>query len=327
MAVVERDVVAYCSAVTPDNDTVTNIGGAVDLTARPLFAQITLGNVQCMSSSASDTTQTVTAHGAITSGAPISEVKTLNGATPVPMTTNTSWARLNKAIKSATTAGDVALEAVTATHSGNAQSGTAAAAILASTASATDGAYKNYVLRVTGGTGANQIRRIVRYTGATKEAIVNRDFSPILDTTSVVKVSAGMVFEKTPNEVMQVRQLMYRAASDAVARTVYDSFHFVNTHPTLSLTSSQVLEQLDTGSRFSFALATGLNDTGTNGAGNNRFVAPSGYTFNSTAKGIANAQEHTPGASQKVWLKLDLAAEEVGTDTNLTMRETGQTAA
>lgn len=327
MAVAEKDVVVYCSAVTPDNDTTLNIGGAVDKTARPVFAQIASGNVQCVSSSASDTAQTVTAHGALSTGSAISEVKTLNGLTPVAMTTNATWAKLTKAIKSATTVGDVALEAVTATHSGNAQSGTAAAVVLASAASATDGAYNNHVLRVTAGTGVGQIRRGLKYTGATKSVIVNKDWSPVLDTTSVVKVSTGMVFEKTPNEVLQVRQLFYRAASDALARTVYDSVHIVNNHATLSLTSAQVIEQTDALAKFSFAVATTLNDTGTNGAGNNRFIAPSGYTFDSATKSVANAQDHTPGASQKVWVKLDLTAEQVGTDTSLTMRETGQTAA
>lgn len=337
MSVLESDIIAYGAATMPDDDTTQNIGGAISSSTglrRVVFSDIAAnGNMQVVSSASGDTTQTVTVHGRDAAGIAINETKTLNGQTPVAMTTNTTWERLRKALKSATTTGDVAVEAVTATATGTAQAGAAATSsamasiTLAAGASSTDDIYKDQVLRITSGTGAGQIRRIIRYNGTTKIASVQA-WGTTPDNTSVYRISTGMVFEKSPAEVFEVRRVFYDAVADpAVTKTYYEKIFIKNTHGSLALTAAQILEQADPSGKITFALETTLDGTGTNGAGNNRQVAPSAGigTFDSAAKNVANSQNHTAGAAQGVWLKLSLAAGDAATKTSYTPRESGST--
>lgn len=331
MPVRMQDIEIYGSAVMPDSDATQNIGGAVDTSKRIGFKDLSAsGNIQVVSDAAGDTTQTVTVSALNAAGVTISETKTLNGTTVVPMTTNTTWKDLLKAVKSATCAGTVAVEAVTAERSNTAQGGSASSITLDAGASASDDAYNSMVVRITGGTGAGQIRRIYDYVGSTKVATVARDWATPPDNTSVFKISCGMVFEKSPHEVMEVRRLFYAAEADAAggsSRAYYDKFFLYNLHGSLSLTNAQVQELTDALGVFDFALEASLSGTDTNGAGNNRQVAPGGYTFNSSSKNVANSQNHTAGAGQGVWAKLTLAAGTAANDVEWSIRETGSTAA
>lgn len=329
MPVRPQDIEIYGSATMPDSDATTNIGGAVDKTKRVVFADLSAAdNVQIVSTAAGDTTQTVTVTGRDAAGVLQSEVKTLNGVTPVAMTSVTNWKDLLKAVKSASTTGTVAVEAATAERSNTAAAGAADSITLDAGASAADDAYNGMVIRITGGTGSGQIRRVFDYVGATKVLTPARDFSPAPDNTSTFRISRGMVFEKTPDEVMQVRRIAYDAAADAAggsARTYYDKIFFTNLHGTLALTAAQISEAADALGVFDFALEASLGGSDTNGAGNSRQVAPGGYTFNSTAKNVANSQNHTAGASQGVWTKLSLAAGAAANETTWTLRESGTT--
>ncbi len=329
MPVRPQDIEIYGSASMADSDATTDIGGAVDKTKRVVFADLSAAdNVQVVSSAAGDVTQTVTVTGRDAAGVLQNEGKVLAGLTPVAMTSVTNWKDLLKAVKSASTTGAVALEAATAERSNTAAAGAAASITLDAGASATDDAYNGMVLRITGGTGAGEIRRIFDYVGSTKVATPARDFATAPDATSTFRISRGMVFEKTPDEVMQVRRIAYDAAADASggsARTYYDKIFFTNLHGTLALTASQISEVTDALGIFDFALETSLGGSDTNGLGNSRLVAPGGYTFNSTAKNVANSQNHTAGASQGVWTKLSLAAGAAANETTWTLRETGTT--
>lgn len=327
MAVQARDLVLYGSASMPDDDTATNIGGAVDKTTRVFFDDISpSGNVQVVSSSASDTTQSITVYGRNGTGDLINEAKTLNGTTVVPMTTNTTWERLLKAIKSATAVGDVAVEAVTATRSNTAQAGGTDTITLDAGASASDDTYNGQVIRLTGGTGSGQIAYIVDYIGSTKVATISKDWTTAPDATSTFKISPGMVFEKTPNEVDEVRRLFYNAEanpSGGATKTYYEKCFYTNNHATTTLTSAVVSEQADPSTVLDFDLESTLNGTDTNGASNNRQVAPGGYTFDSTNKNVANSQNHTAGNSQGIWFKLTLAAGTAPAKSTFTVREEG----
>lgn len=329
MPVRPQDIEIYGSASMADSDATLNIGGAVDKTKRVVFADLSAAdNVQVVSDAAGDTTQSVTVTGRDAAGVLQSEAKTLTGLTPVAMTAVTNWKDLLKAVKSATTAGHVAVEAVTAERTGTAQAGAAASITLDAGASATDDAYNGMVIRITGGTGAGQIRRVYDYAGATKVVTPARDWTTAPDATSTFKVARGMVFEKSPDEVMQVRRIAYDAVADAAggaARTYYDKIFFTNLHGTLALTAAQIAEITDALGVFDFALESSLGGSDTNGAGNSRQVAPGGYTFNSTAKNVANSQNHTAGASQGVWTKLSLAAGAAANETTWTLRESGTT--
>ena len=334
MSILESDIIVYGSASMPDDDTPTGIGGAIDTSIRVAFEDMApSGNVQIVSSAAGDTTQTVTPYGRDAAGNLINEGKTLSGVTPVAMTTNTTWERLLKGTKSATTTGDVAIEAVTATRSSTAQGGAdettsvMAYITLDAGASASDDEYNGAVLRLTSGTGSGQIRRIIDYDGTTKRAYVNIDWGTTPDGTTGFKISDGMVFDKTPNEVSEVRRPFYNASAEASGgsnRSYYEKVFFENTHATLALTAATIAEQADPSTLVDFALESSLDGTDTNGAGD-RQTHTGGYTFNSTTKNVANSQSHTAGAGQGVWLRLTLNAGEAANNTTVTMRESGQT--
>lgn len=335
MPVQIRDLKVYGSANMPDNDAGTDIGGAVDVSIGiVMHDMVSNGNVEIVSSAAGDTTQTVTVHGRDAGGALINEVKTLSGTTPVPMTSETTWERLLKAIKSATCAGDVAVMAVTNTHTGtldgSTPDGTSGTVQLASGASGVDDAYVNEVFRTTGGTGANQIARIVGYNGTTKIATLSKDLGSAVSTDTTYEVSVGMVFEKTPNEMLEIRRPFYNAAADAPggsARDYYEKVFMSNEHATLALTGATIAEQSDPGSNITFALESSLDGNDTNGTGNDRQTVGdlSGYTFDSNTKNVANSQNHTAGAAQGIWLKLSLAAGAAAANNTYVLRENGTT--
>lgn len=329
MPILASEMLLYGSANMQDTDSGTQ-GGAISTTKKVGFADIgTPGNVQIVSSSGSDTTPTVQVDGRNSGGTLISETKTLSGQTPVVMTANTTWERLLKAAKSGTTVGDVAVETVTAVHSGTAQAGAAQAITLAAGASASDDAYQEKAIRLTGGTGAGQIRRItktdqaVSYNGTTKVAYVDRAWGTNPDATTTYKISDGMVFEKTPSEILEVRRLFYNAEADppgGSTKNYYEKVFMKNTHGTLALTSAVVKEFSDPSSKIAFGLPGTLDDSGTS---TNRLTAPGGITFASTDVNVANGQSHTAGAAQGIWLRLTLSAGDPPSKTSYIPRETG----
>lgn len=147
-------------------------------------------------------------------------------------------------------------------------------------------------------------------------------------TVTVRKASAGgdlMLF--APGE-LDIRRPFYNAAADAAggaARTYFEKVFFKNTNATLALTAATIALQADPSGKITFALEASLSGSDTNGAGNNRQVAPGGYTFNTSTKNVANSGNHTAAAGQGVWLKLSLAAGDAAQKTSFTLRESGTT--
>lgn len=324
MSVKQAEIKLYGSANMQDTDTGTQ-GGASSTSKKVEFKDISPnGNLQIVSSAASgDSTQTVTVYGRDASGVAINEVKTLNNQTPVAMTAQTTWERLLKAIKSATTTGDIAVEAVTAETTGTAQAGTADDIQLAAGASAVDDYYRGMVIRITSGQGSGQIRQIIAYNGTTKTATVNYAYSTLPNATSVYRIGQGMVFDKSPVEIMEVRRPFYNAAAPATGtRDYYEKVFFKNTNGTTSLTSAIVKEASDPSGKISFGLASTLDDTA---SVTDRLTAPGGVTFDSSDKNVANSQNLTPGTAQGVWLKLSLAAGDAATKTSYVPRMQGNT--
>lgn len=74
------------------------------------------------------------------------------------------------------------------TSGGTAQAGAASSITLANAASATDDAYNNLVVEITGGTGAGQANIITNYTGSTRLASVMFPWSTQPDSSSVYAV-------------------------------------------------------------------------------------------------------------------------------------------
>jgi hypothetical protein len=92
----------------PDDDTPTGIGGAIDETVKVTFTDLTASDtVEILSSSGSDTSQTVTIYGRNDAGELISEAETLDGLNV--QTTTATFERILKVVMSATAAGIVTI--------------------------------------------------------------------------------------------------------------------------------------------------------------------------------------------------------------------------
>lgn len=111
MSIAASDLVLYNSASMPVSNTGTS-GGAIDPLRRPDFTQMTVTEtVRIVSSSAGDTTQTVTIVGRLADGSLATETLSLNGTTPV--TSSNTYERLLSALTSATCVGNVTVARTT----------------------------------------------------------------------------------------------------------------------------------------------------------------------------------------------------------------------
>lgn len=326
MPLTVTDLKIFGSATMPDDNAVTQIGGAVATSKKPTFADVA-GTLQAVSSSGSDTTQTVTVHYRDSAGALQSQAAVLTGTTPIAY--GASVLRLEKALKGATTNGNVAVEAQVAERTGTAQGGDSTSITLDAGASGVDDAYAAMVVRITANTGAGQIREIYAYTGADKKATINHPWATNPNATSVFRVSRGFFFDKDPAEVTEVRRVFYDAAANAPgggAVAFYDKAFFRNSSSGLSLLSAQVVLQSDPTSRVTFGLAATINDTGNNGVGNNRTVAPVGIAFGTSPVTVPGS-DLMAGSSIGVWLKAGLLDGDIAQVGTLVLRLTGTTAA
>ncbi len=293
-------------AVRPEDDVTTDIGGAIDLTCKVDFYECSEA-IQVVSSSAADTTQDVTIYYRDAASNIDSEAVTLTGRTPAAVTAVPDV--LLKAVKSATCAGVVAVEAVTPARANTAAGGGVDTITFDAGASAVDDYYAGMVVRITDHTAQYEINQIIAYDGTTKVATCAFAWGTPPDATSDYLVTKGMVFDKAPDEILTVTRLFYGAgfpAPGAAAIAINDKFFIKNTHASKDGTLAQVLESLDPSGVLAFAVAATLDDTATNGAGNTRLVAP-GLTFNSAAKAMANSGVLTNGKAQGVWAQWTMA--------------------
>lgn len=146
-------------------------------------------------------------------------------------------------------------------------------------------------------------------------------------TITIRKASAGATICTLEPAVLQVRILAINAISDSAVQKIYfDRFFVKNIHATLALTQALASIVLDTPGVWTFALDTSLNGTSTNGGGNNRAVAPAGYSFDASPKGVANSGSLTPGNAQGVWMKMLLPVAKAPFDDTFTFRLSGVSA-
>lgn len=337
MSIKTSDLRVYGSANMLQDDTSTTVGGAIATTTAVSFIDLDVADtLKCFSSAAGDTATTITITGRLASGSIVSEALTLSGTTGSSASANT-YERLLKAVLGGTAAtGDVGLERVTT--SGNVNAGTCQAGsttdtiVLAAGASASDNFYNGYVVRTTGGTGPNQIRQVIAYTGATRTATVSRAFGTTPDGTTTYRVSPGYYFQILPTAVTTVRRIFYAADADVVggaSRNFYEKVFLKNDHATLALTASSV-----TITGISFGCALTVNDSATNGA-NTRLVAPtSGNLLNGATFISSGVSQNTPnnavsnqlnaGDAIGVWLQLTLAAGAAAGKSTITAQLAGQ---
>jgi hypothetical protein len=330
MSITIADLKLRGSASMPDDDTALDIGGAIDRSKKVDFTDVN-GLVQVVSSDPYDA-EDVTVSYRDSAGNLLSEMKTLSGVTPVAYVA--PMERLLKAIKAATCVGDVAVENQTAERANTVVSATTLTVVLDAGASAVDQAYRGMIVRLTAGTGNRQIREVIDYVGATKTATISYAWGTVPGATTSFRISKGFYFDNDPDpypasdEVMEVRRPFYDAVANAIGgltKKYYEKVFFENTHDTLDLTSAVVSEASDPGADIAFGVVATLDDSGGNGGGNNRQVAPAGITFNSSDKDVANGGSLTAGAAQGTWLELTLLGGAAAQNTTYGPRLTGNT--
>jgi hypothetical protein len=307
MSVLPSDIIVYGSANMPEADGVTN-GGAVDLTRRVAFYDIApAGNVDVISSSASDMAAKIGYYGRDLTGVVQSQTLTLNGQTWV--TGSQTLERLLYAAVSGATAngpvgnpggtaavGDVALAAhncvlpsgsvTTDASTRTAQAGSAnhsgmTPALFKLQSGDSSSVAVGQIIWTKSGTGSNQLRQIIGTSGyGTDLVAVSRDWSTIPDNTTTYKILQGMLFEVSPNPVTAVIRMFSNTAADAatgVQRTYYEKVFVVNNNTGTALTGAQVevasgTPSFPSGALLDIALTTALNDTA---SAFNRQTAPS----------------------------------------------------
>lgn len=360
MSVYPSELIFYGAADMPEADGST-VGGAPDFTKKVSFFDIDVtGVLDWFSSATADTATKVTYSGRSTSGTILNETITLNGTTQVAggislqrflygaaSGAGTGGPLANPGGTTAT--GDIGALQSTRTISGHtAQAGSAdhtgTTPPLFHLQSG-DGAscQIGMILRVTGGTGAGQLRSIIAVTGyGTDYVAVSRDWGTIPDATSTYDVAPGVLFDLAPTQVTQVIRAFATAASDTVGgstRYYYEKVFAVNTDTVTALTSASILKETDPAGLYTangaldFALTTALDDSGTVA---NRQTAPStgitAFSSGAAPQSIAvpspgnlppGAAPNTAGA-QGIWWRLTLPAGLAPTDTSFTMRATGQ---
>lgn len=185
------------------------------------------------------------------------------------------------------------------------------------------------IIRITGGTGAGQLRMIAApYASGAYGAdvvAVNRDWGTLPDATSTYDIAYGMLFDISPNPVTAIARLFATASADVPggsSRTFYEKIFALNTNTVTAMVSAaiQILSEtgtLPSGALLDLALCKALNDTQTSA---NRQTLPtngdsSSLTFVTQPSPISVIA--SPGSlpngnaaadAQGLWLRLTLPA-------------------
>lgn len=316
MAVDWKDIILVGAANHQEDDTSGPQGGAEDLSVKIEMSDVENVQVEAVSDNAGDTTQSVTVTGRITSGEISVDVIDLNGQTPAQAASPTSFERLEKAVKSASTTGTVAVMSVTNERNSElAQGGGVDYLTLNASASAVDNAYQFMVLRATGGTGTGQIAEIVRYIGADRRAYF-RDVAVPFDATTTYEIAKGVVCDKITSpavEIMEARRLFLNSASEEAGGSDVDRYEkiFIHNLDTAKALLSAVISELQVGIEegandfVAFALEASLDGSDTC---TNRLTAPvAGYTFDSEDKSVPTGAL-SPDSGIGVWIRQHLPA-------------------
>ena len=270
MSVLPSDIVVYGSANMPEADGAIN-GGPVDFSRRVAFYDIApAGNLDVISSSASDTATKITFFGRDATGVIQNQTLSLNGQTWV--TGSQSLERLLYAALSGATAngpaanpggtaavGDVALAAhscvlptgsvstdatVRTAQTGSANHTGTTPALFKLQAGDGASASLGQIIWIRSGTGANQLRQIIAASGyGTDVVAVSGDWATIPDNTTTYKILQGMLFEISPNPVTAITRMFSNTAADGPAgtqRTYYEKVFVVNNNTGTTLTGAQI---------------------------------------------------------------------------------------
>jgi hypothetical protein len=327
----------------PDIDGTTT-GGAFTPSNKVVFADVTpTGFVDYVSENSGDTAVVLTVSGRDSTGVIQTEAKTLTGTTKVAGAQ--SFERLLKVVASGTgAAGTTAVlshTAVIAAHT--AVTGSAATATLDATVTlqSGDGAAvaAGQIFRPTNNlpAGVNfQLREIISISGDVVS--VSADWAIVPTVATTYDIYQGMLLDKLPNLITQVRRPFYNAAADVSGgstRSFHEKVFAVDNNTVTALTVANIIKQVDPSSgTLNFALTNVLNDLSTiatrqtvpsvaitafsSGAAPQTLPVPSPQ--NLPSGGAPNA-----AGAQGIWLQLVLTAGLAPAKTSFTMRVSGQT--
>lgn len=317
MAFKESDVVALAAEVSPPDDDTQHVGKGVmtNVGFTGGFCKVegvdlpSAQQVYVVSSNAGDT-MNVTIEYRTAGGALLSEVIALTGTTPAQ--SSATMERLMSVTLASQPAGDIAVYASTPEHSGTAQAGGADTIDLAASSSVTDGAYNLHVIRLTGGTGANQVAEIVKYFGSNHRAHL-RDWAIAPDATTTYDVCTGIVLEASLS-IGGWRRLFWGAAADPLGgatKTRKEKFFLKNANATKDGIGAKLAESTGgAAAKIAFAVEQSLNGTDESGTETRLSWTGGGYTFDSSQKnlGASGDGNFIAGAVQGIWMELSLDA-------------------
>lgn len=338
MTVNPGEIAFFGSANMPEADGLT-IGGAFDSTKGIVFTNIGPSNtLDAVSDNAADTAVKLSFAGRDSAGVLRTIVgSTLNGTTPVVgLGSAVVLERLLYAVLTggaigpltdpggSAAVGKVALYGhtpVISAHTARAGSANASGVTPSLFALQTgDGASVavGQIIRITSGTGANQLVRILATTGYGTDVVACQVWGVVPDTTSVYSIYTGMLFQIGR---LGVTTLFATSGSDVVGgstRTYYEKIFVTNFNTSTALTGAQVevaseSPALPVGQTLDLALTTALNDTV---ASANRQTAPPSGVGSFVVQpafvnvpGPGNLPNGTPpnaAGSQGIWLRLTM---------------------
>jgi len=129
-----------------------------------------------------------------------------------------------------------------------------------------------------------------------------------------------------PAGVTTVRRPLIDISADVAggaARKYYEKVFYKNENATDALLDASVLYAVNPGNEYALALATALNDSGTNGAGNDRLVAPAALVFDGTEKAVPGG--NIPPAEQiGIWIERTLAAGAAAGENTFSLKVSGK---
>ncbi len=326
MSVLKSQLRLYGSANMPDVDGTTT-GGAFTASKKVVFTDITpTGLADYVSESASDTAVILTLSSRDSTGVIVTEAKTLTGTTKVAGSQSSE--RWLKVVASGTgavgTCAVLSHTAIVAAHT--AVAGAAATSTLDATVTlqSGDGAsvFAGDIFRPTNNSPAGvnfQLREIISISGDVVS--VSADWATVPSSATTYDVYQGMLLDKLPNLITEVRRPFYNAAADVSggsSRSFHEKVFAVDNNTVTALTVANIIKQADPSSgTLNFALTNALNDTSTI-ATRQTIAVPSPQNLPS------GAAPNAAGA-QGIWLQLVLTAGLAPAKTSFTMRISGQT--
>lgn len=133
-----------------------------------------------------------------------------------------------------------------------------------------------------------------------------------------------MIFEPG---ITTIRRPFMNVAADIAGgadRVFYEKLFFKNTSATDALIAAKVALGLNPGNKYTFALAVAVDGTVTNGAGNDRSVAPAALIFSPAQKAVPGT-DLLQGKAIGVWVELSLAKGLAAGDEEFRLDLTGTT--